>query len=97
MPGSWTRPDPTVESGAPPIDLSVGAGSRGGSRAVALELRDVTTTRVESMTAQSASRDKVIVIGCSLTGYAVIRALADKDVHIIAITYSRKDVAQLSR
>ncbi|HET9229632.1 MAG TPA: hypothetical protein VFR31_23325 [Thermoanaerobaculia bacterium] len=42
-------------------------------------------------------RNKVMVIGCSLTGYAVIRALAKKHLHIIAATYSRKDVAQLSR
>jgi D-aspartate ligase len=46
---------------------------------------------------QTGSRDKVIVIGCSLTGYAVIRALAHKNLHIIAMTYSKADVAQLSR
>jgi predicted ATP-grasp superfamily ATP-dependent carboligase len=41
--------------------------------------------------------DKVIVIGCSLTGYAVIRALANRNIHIIAMTYEKRDVAQLSR
>jgi predicted ATP-grasp superfamily ATP-dependent carboligase len=44
-----------------------------------------------------ASKDKVIVIGCSLTGYAVIRALAHRNIHIIAMTYEKRDVAQLSR
>jgi D-aspartate ligase len=46
---------------------------------------------------KTGSMDKVIVIGCSLTGYAVIRALAHRNIHIIAITYNKRDVAQLSR
>lgn len=41
--------------------------------------------------------DKVIVIGCGVTGYAVIRALADKNIHIIAITDHEKNIAHLSR
>jgi len=48
-------------------------------------------------TAKADSMDKVIVLGCSLTGYAVMRALARKNLHIIGITYSKRDVAQLSR
>jgi predicted ATP-grasp superfamily ATP-dependent carboligase len=51
----------------------------------------------EATKVQTGSTDKVIVIGCSLTGYAVIRALADMDIYIIAITYEKRDVAQLSR
>jgi predicted ATP-grasp superfamily ATP-dependent carboligase len=47
--------------------------------------------------AKSHSLNKVIVIGCSLTGYLVIRALADRNLHIIAMTYEKRDVAQLSR
>lgn len=50
-----------------------------------------------SSTAQTNSVGKVIVLGCSLTGYAVMRALAPKNLHIIGITYSKRDVAQLSR
>lgn len=46
---------------------------------------------------QIASINKVIVLGCSLTGYAVMRALARKNLHVIGITYSKRDVAQLSR
>jgi len=41
--------------------------------------------------------NKVIVLGCSLTGYAVIRALANRNIHLIALTYEKRDVAQLSR
>lgn len=41
--------------------------------------------------------NKVIVIGCSLTGYAVLRALSDKDIYLIAMSYSGRDVAQFSR
>jgi len=41
--------------------------------------------------------DKVIVIGCGVPGYAVIRAFANKGVHIIAMTYNKKDFAHLSR
>lgn len=48
-------------------------------------------------TARSGSRGKVIVVGCSLTGYAVIRALAHRDIDLIAVTYASGDVAQLSR
>lgn len=51
----------------------------------------------QSTIAQTTSRDKVIVIGCSLTGYMVIRALANRNLHIIAMTYEKRDVAQLSR
>ena len=54
-------------------------------------------SRFGSNTAKTASVDKVIVLGCSLTGYAVMRALARKNLHIIGITYSKRDVAQLSR
>src|SRR5919198_4981764 len=53
--------------------------------------------RFGSPAMQTASTDKVIVLGCSLTGYAVMRALAPKNLHIIGITYSKRDVAQLSR
>jgi D-aspartate ligase len=41
--------------------------------------------------------DQVIVLGCSLTGYAVIRALANRHIRLIALTYEKRDVAQLSR
>lgn len=41
--------------------------------------------------------DKVIVVGCSIPGYGVIRALTDKNIEIIGLTYARKDTAQLSR
>ena len=41
--------------------------------------------------------EKVIVIGCSLTGYMVVRALAHRNIPIIAMTYEKRDVAQLSR
>ena len=41
--------------------------------------------------------DKVIVIGCSVPGYGVIRALADKNIQIIAMTYACIDTAYLSR
>ena len=37
------------------------------------------------------------MLGCSLTGYAVMRALARKNLHVIGITYSKRDVAQLSQ
>ena len=54
-------------------------------------------SRSGAPTRQTAPIGKIIVMGCSLTGYAVIRALANKNIHIIAITYSKRDVAQLSR
>jgi D-aspartate ligase len=54
-------------------------------------------SRSGAIAVQKASMDKVIVLGCSLTGYAVIRALADRNINIIAMTYSKRDVAQLSR
>jgi predicted ATP-grasp superfamily ATP-dependent carboligase len=57
----------------------------------------ISNSRSKSTTAQTASMGKVIVLGCSLTGYAVMRALARKNLHIIGITYSKRDVAQLSR
>ncbi len=57
----------------------------------------ISNSRSGSTTAQTAPMNKVIVIGCSLTGYAVIRALANRNVRIIAMTYERRDVAQLSR
>ncbi len=41
--------------------------------------------------------DKVIVVGCFVPGLAIIRALANKGVHIIAMTYSENDIAHLSR
>ena len=41
--------------------------------------------------------DKVIVIGCKVPGYAVIRALAYKNVEIIALTYAKSDFAHLSK
>src|SRR5512142_1016713 len=41
--------------------------------------------------------DKVIVIGCFVPGYAIIRALANKGLHIVAMTYSKNDIAHLSR
>lgn len=47
--------------------------------------------------AQAASTNKVIVLGCSLTGYAVMRALADRNIQIIGVSYSKRDVAQHSR
>jgi D-aspartate ligase len=46
---------------------------------------------------KTSPMNKIIVIGCSLTGYAVIRALANKNIYIIAMTYAIRDVAQLSR
>ena len=46
----------------------------------------------------SSHPNKVLVIGCCLTGYAVIRALSQRDIHIVAVTYSEeRDVAHLSR
>ena len=54
-------------------------------------------SRSRATTRQADSLEKVIVMGCSLTGYAVIRALANRNMYIIAITYSKRDVAQLSR
>ena len=54
-------------------------------------------SRARSTAVQTDSMNKVIVLGCSLTGYAVLRALADKNLHVIGITYSKRDVAQLSR
>jgi D-aspartate ligase len=54
-------------------------------------------SRPGSTALQTTSKGKVIVLGCSLTGYAVMRALAHKNLHIIGITYSKRDVAQLSR
>lgn len=41
--------------------------------------------------------DKVIVIGCKVPGYAVIRALAHMGVYIIALTYSDGDFTHLSK
>lgn len=41
--------------------------------------------------------DKVIVIGCFVPGMAIIRALANKGLHIIAMTYSKNDIAHRSR
>lgn len=41
--------------------------------------------------------DKIIVCGCGVPGYAVIRALANKNLHIIAITNNDKDIACLSK
>lgn len=41
--------------------------------------------------------DKVIIIGCNVPGYAVIRALANKGLYIIALTYARSDFAHLSK
>jgi predicted ATP-grasp superfamily ATP-dependent carboligase len=41
--------------------------------------------------------DKVIVIGCYIPGMAVIRALANKNLHIITMTYSENDIAHLSK
>ncbi len=41
--------------------------------------------------------DKVIVIGCAMPGYAVIRALANKNIYIIAITNHEKDIAHFSK
>lgn len=41
--------------------------------------------------------DKVIVIGCRVPGLAIVRALANKNIHIIAMTYSKYDIAHLSR
>jgi D-aspartate ligase len=50
-----------------------------------------------SSTVQTTFVGTVIVIGCSLTGYAVIRALANRHIRLIALTYEKRDVAQLSR
>jgi D-aspartate ligase len=62
------------------------------------EIEDMkSNSRSGSPAVQTASKGKVIVLGCSLTGYAVMRALADKNLDIIGITYSKRDVAQLSR
>ena len=45
-----------------------------------------------------SNSNKVLVIGCCLTGYAVIRALCQQDIHIVAVTYAEeRDVAHLSR
>ena len=44
-----------------------------------------------------AHPNKVLVIGCCLTGYAVMRALCRHDVELVAVTYLDRDVAQLSR
>jgi predicted ATP-grasp superfamily ATP-dependent carboligase len=41
--------------------------------------------------------DKVIVIGCFVPGMGVVRALANKNLHIIAMTYSENDIAHLSK
>ncbi len=43
------------------------------------------------------SMDKVIVVGCFVPGLAVVRALANKNLHVIALTYSENDIAQHSR
>lgn len=48
-------------------------------------------------TIKTDPQDKVIVLGCSLTGYMVIRGLADKNLHLIAMTYGKRDVAQFSK
>jgi predicted ATP-grasp superfamily ATP-dependent carboligase len=62
------------------------------------EIKDMTSIhRSGSATLQTVSVGKVIVIGCYVTGYAVIRALANRNLHIIAITYAKRDVAQLSQ
>lgn len=57
----------------------------------------MSNSEFKSATGRTNSRDKVIVVGCSLTGYAVIRALAHRNIDLIAVTYSKSDVAQLSR
>lgn len=41
--------------------------------------------------------DKVIVIGCFVPGMAVVRALGNKGLHIIAMTYTENDIAHLSK
>jgi len=41
--------------------------------------------------------DIVIVVGCYVPGQAVVRALANKGIHIIAISNSGKDIAHLSK
>ena len=41
--------------------------------------------------------DTVVVIGCFVPGLAIIRALADKALHIVAMTYSNNDIAHRSR
>jgi len=40
---------------------------------------------------------KVIVVGCGVPGYAVIRGLANKNIHIIAMSHSQYDIAHHSR
>lgn len=49
------------------------------------------------MVEKELTMDKVIVIGCGVPGYAVIRALANRNIHIIAITNNDKDIAHFSR
>ncbi len=41
--------------------------------------------------------DTVIVIGCFVPGLAVVRALGNKGLRIVAMTYSKNDIAQFSR
>lgn len=41
--------------------------------------------------------DKVIVVGCNVPGIAVIRALANKNLHIIALRYSEDPIAHVSK
>ena len=44
-----------------------------------------------------ADSDQVIVIGCYVPGVAVVRALANKGVYLVAMTYSGNDIAHLSK
>ncbi len=41
--------------------------------------------------------NKVIVIGCFVPGLSVVRALGEKNIPVVAISYSANDIAQLSR
>ena len=41
--------------------------------------------------------DKVIVVGCGVPGIAVIRALANKGIHIIGLIYSEDPIAHVSK
>jgi len=49
------------------------------------------------MVEKELTMDKVIVVGCGVPGYSVIRALANRNIHIIAITNNEKDIAHVSR